>query len=98
MEEEDPRVRRSLIAAVPVDELKSAALTGRWEARLGAIAEGRDDRAAFMDAVRARTAEIVAAIAQITRVTAVSFPPVRFRILRARSEAAPVRRKPSPTT
>jgi DNA topoisomerase III len=53
---------RSLIAAVPVDELKSAELTGRWEARLSAIAEGRDQRDDFMAAVRARTGDIVAAI------------------------------------
>ncbi|NOY26323.1 MAG: hypothetical protein GXP62_10670, partial [Oligoflexia bacterium] len=52
----------ALIAAVPVDELKSAELTGRWEARLAAIADGRDQRDSFMAAVRQRTTEIVAAI------------------------------------
>lgn len=51
-----------LVSAVPVDELKSAELTGRWEARLARMAEGQDERGAFMAAVRARTAEVVAAI------------------------------------
>ncbi len=51
-----------LIAAVPVDELKSAELTGRWEARLGRMADGKDDRDSFMEAVRQRTGEVVSAI------------------------------------
>ncbi len=54
---------RALIDAVPLDELKSAELTGRWEARLAAIAEGRDGRAAFMRDVGAHVREVVAAIA-----------------------------------
>jgi DNA topoisomerase-3 len=37
----------ALIDAIPVDELKSAELTGRWEKRLADVAEGRDTRAAF---------------------------------------------------
>lgn len=49
----------ALIAAVPVDELKSAALTGRWEARLSAMAEGREARDAFMADVRAHVGRIV---------------------------------------
>ncbi len=53
-----------LIHAVPVDELKSASLTGRWEARLADIAEGRDQRDRFMRDVRANTATIVAAISR----------------------------------
>jgi DNA topoisomerase-3 len=52
----------SLIDAVPVEELKSAALTGRWEERLSRMSEGGDDRADFMEAVRGRVAELVAAI------------------------------------
>lgn len=51
-----------LVSAVPVDELKSAELTGRWEARLARMAEGQDAREDFMAAVRARTGEVVAAI------------------------------------
>ena len=54
---------RALIACVPVDELKSPELTGRWEARLTQMAERRETRTAFMDAVRAHTRAIVAAIA-----------------------------------
>lgn len=53
---------RALVLAVPVQELKSAALTGRWEARLARIAEGAEARAAFMADVRTRTDEVVSAI------------------------------------
>jgi len=53
----------ALIDSVPVDELKNAELTGRWEARLSRMAEGQESRTAFMDDVRAHTARIVAAIA-----------------------------------
>ena len=53
----------ALIDSVPVDELKSAELTGQWEARLSQMADGRESRADFMSDVRAHTARIVAAIA-----------------------------------
>lgn len=53
---------RSLIAAVPIEELKSAQLTGRWEARLSQVAEGTESRARFMADVRERTTQVVAAI------------------------------------
>ncbi len=39
---------RALIDAVPVDELKSPALTARWEGRLQDVTEGREARAKFM--------------------------------------------------
>jgi DNA topoisomerase III len=52
----------ALIDAVPLDELKSAELTGRWEARLAAIAEGRDARDAFMRDVGEHVREVVEAI------------------------------------
>jgi DNA topoisomerase-3 len=52
----------SLISAVPVDELKSAKLTGRWEARLTKIAEGHEPREGFMSDVGARIQEIVTSI------------------------------------
>lgn len=55
---------RALIAAVPIEELKSAELTGRWEARLSKVAEGKETRARFMAAVRDRTGHIVRAIAE----------------------------------
>lgn len=54
---------RVLIASVPVDELKSPELTGQWEARLTRMADGKDARSDFMDAVKSHTARIVAAIA-----------------------------------
>ena len=52
----------ALISAVPVDELKSAKLTGRWEARLSKIAEGIEPRDGFMADVGARIGEIVKSI------------------------------------
>ncbi|MEC8423789.1 MAG: DNA topoisomerase, partial [Myxococcota bacterium] len=53
---------KALVLAVPVEELKSAALTGRWEARLARIAEGVEERRAFMADVKVRTHEVVSAI------------------------------------
>lgn len=50
---------RRLVAAVPVDNLKSAQLTGEWEARLAQVARGDLSRAAFMQEVRALTTRIV---------------------------------------
>lgn len=38
----------SLVNSIPVDELKSALLTGRWESRLSNIANKQDTREAFM--------------------------------------------------
>jgi DNA topoisomerase-3 len=53
----------ALIDAVPVDELKSAELTGRWEARLAAMAEGGERRERFMADVVEHIHAIVEAIA-----------------------------------
>ncbi len=53
---------RALIAALPVPALRSAELTGAWEARLSRMAEGRDDPADFMAKIRAFTAEVVRAM------------------------------------
>ncbi len=53
---------RALIAAVPIEELKSAELTGRWEARLSKVADGKETRERFMADVRIRTGEVVKAI------------------------------------
>ncbi len=50
----------ALIEALPVLEFKSAELTGRWEARLSAIAEGKEKREPFMADVVARLREVVA--------------------------------------
>jgi DNA topoisomerase-3 len=57
---------RALIAAVPVDDLLSAELTGAWEQKLAAIAAGRASRARFMDEIRAFTTRIVEACATAT--------------------------------
>ncbi|MDQ7006638.1 MAG: DNA topoisomerase 3 [Acidobacteriota bacterium] len=54
---------RALIECLPVDELRSARLTGAWEAQLVAIAEGRHDREEFMKAIRTLTRRVVEAIA-----------------------------------
>jgi DNA topoisomerase-3 len=57
---------RALIAAVPVEDLLSAELTGAWEQKLAAIAGGRASRARFMDEIRAFTTRIVEACARAT--------------------------------
>ena len=49
----------SLIESVPVDELKSALLTGQWESRLSNIAEGKDTREAFMSDVATNLQQII---------------------------------------
>jgi len=53
----------AVIDALPVEELKSPELTGRWEARLSAVADGKEARAAFMADVAAYTGTVVEAIA-----------------------------------
>lgn len=52
----------SLIRTVPVAELKSPELTGRWEARLAEVAEGRESADRFGEAVRTYAGEVVRAI------------------------------------
>ena len=53
---------RAMLRALPVEGLRSARLTGEWEARLNAMAEGKEERAAFMADIRAFTSEMVEAI------------------------------------
>ena len=53
---------RGLLAALPVPELRSPALTGAWEARLVAMAEGDEDRDRFMTDVRAFVQRTIGAI------------------------------------
>lgn len=54
---------RALVAAVPVEELKSAELTAAWEGRLSEMADGRGwPRDAFKDAVVRHVRGLVAAI------------------------------------
>ena len=49
----------SLVESVPVEELKSALLTGQWEARMANIAEGTETRTKFMDDVIQNLHDIV---------------------------------------
>ena len=53
---------KTLIAAVPVNELKSAELTGLWEGRLSEMAEGRHTRDDFLRDVSEHVHRIVDAI------------------------------------
>ncbi|MBT3217469.1 MAG: DNA topoisomerase 3 [Proteobacteria bacterium] len=55
---------QALIDAVPVEDLKSPLMTGRWEARLAQMAEGQFERETFMAAVGRHAGEVTAAIAQ----------------------------------
>jgi DNA topoisomerase-3 len=55
---------RALIAAIPVSELKSASLTGQWEARLAQMADGKDSRGAFMADVVAHVRQLITAISE----------------------------------
>jgi DNA topoisomerase-3 len=57
---------RALIASIPIEDLLSAELTGAWEQKLAAIAEGRASRARFMEEIRAFTTRIVESIAAAT--------------------------------
>jgi len=57
---------RALLNALPVQGLSSPQLTGAWEARLVAMAEGNDDRQAFMADIRSYTEEIIAGIRAVT--------------------------------
>ena len=57
---------RALIASLPMPALRSAELTGRWEARLSQIADGRYDATTFMDEIRRFTREAVHAITSAT--------------------------------
>ena len=53
---------RALIDAIPSDSLKSAALTGSWEARLERVARGELERVEFMKSVKRYTHELIAAL------------------------------------
>ncbi len=52
----------SLIAQIPLASLASPELTGTWEARLAAIARGKDTRAAFMADIARYVTQIVDAV------------------------------------
>jgi len=55
---------RALIQAIPLAELKSPELTGTWEARLSAVADGRESGPTFMNAVVEHLHTVVDAIRQ----------------------------------
>ncbi len=55
---------RALLRALPVEALRSPRLTGQWEARLVAMAEGQEARERFMADIRGFTGELVAALRQ----------------------------------
>ena len=54
---------RAVIDAVPVEALKSAELTGAWEARLARMAEGSGERQRFMADAREYARVVVGALA-----------------------------------
>ena len=54
---------RALIAAIPIDDLLSAELTGAWEHKLSLVARGRHERAGFMSDIRAFVVKLVEAMA-----------------------------------
>ena len=42
---------KNLIEAIPIEELKSAEMTGSWEAKLSSMADGKGSREEFMNAI-----------------------------------------------
>jgi len=71
----------ALIEVLPIQALRSSRLTGEWEARLTAIAEGEDDRDAFMADIRTFTQEA------IDQVRGASIAPVAAEALTTKREA-----------
>ena len=59
----------SLIEAIPVEELTSAEMTGKWEARMAEISEGQGDRTTFMQDVCENVNELITAIKNATAPT-----------------------------
>lgn len=53
---------RALVDALAIEDLKSPALTGQWEAKLSDVANGVLTRAEFMDEVRALTQQVTETI------------------------------------
>jgi len=53
---------RTVVTSIPTEALTSPRLTGSWEARLVAMAEGEETREAFMADIRRFTADAVQAI------------------------------------
>jgi DNA topoisomerase III len=59
----------SLIEAIPVEELTSAEMTGKWESRMAEISEGRDNRSTFMGDVCQNVNDLISAIKNATAPT-----------------------------
>ncbi|MGE0709230.1 MAG: DNA topoisomerase [Planctomycetota bacterium] len=60
---------RALIEGLPVESLRSARLTGEWEARLARIARGAEDPAGFRRDLRRYVEEAVRALLAAPRIT-----------------------------
>lgn len=82
---------RALCAALPSEDLKSAALTSAWEARLAKVAQGTETREAFMRDIDRFVRTFVADIARATP------PPTRITPDAGPSPRAP-RPPPAPPT
>jgi DNA topoisomerase-3 len=71
---------RGLLRALPVEALRSPRMTGEWEARLAAMADGEGTRETFMADIRRFTADLVARIVRAEPMPVVhepAAPPVR---------------------
>ena len=75
----------ALISALPVQALKSPRLTGEWESRLAAIADGQEDPRAFRRDIRRFTTDVVTALRQAPRVHVPAPPSVRPNPRRSRA-------------
>jgi len=64
----------ALIDLLPVQELRSVALTGQWERRLRQIEEGACDRDRFMEDMRRFTAAMVEQICGLSPTASADFP------------------------
>lgn len=50
---------KNLIDAIPIEELKSAEMTGSWEAKLSSMADGKGSREEFMGAISQNLGDII---------------------------------------
>ena len=50
---------KNLIDAIPIEELKSAEMTGLWEAKLSSMADGKGSREEFMNAICTNLGDII---------------------------------------
>ncbi len=66
----------NLIAAIPVESLKSPRLTGEWESRLASMARGEYPSAEFMEEIRDYVRDIVARVRTSSPIAAADDGPV----------------------